>query len=190
MCPANERWRYSIRPSLISWTHTQNDLCIVAWWIYFKIPISMWQHTPIAHLRGKHMWCVCERVQNHKTQVRILEKVNMLSKDWTGLCICDSQAKNASLLFIRSKEWISQKLYHYLISFFSLNWAYFYMSQVAILGWPWPTFTMIKSVCPCPYQSKTKCPHVEYELPNLFYEIYSRHLDKRFLRGWAWYIDL
>ena len=28
MCPANERWRYSVTPSLIGWVHTQNDPCI------------------------------------------------------------------------------------------------------------------------------------------------------------------
>ena len=27
MCPANERWRYSVTPSLIGWAHTQNDPC-------------------------------------------------------------------------------------------------------------------------------------------------------------------
>ena len=26
MCPANERWRYSVTPSLIGWAHTQNGL--------------------------------------------------------------------------------------------------------------------------------------------------------------------
>ena len=26
MCPANERWRYTVTPSLIGWAHTQNDL--------------------------------------------------------------------------------------------------------------------------------------------------------------------
>ena len=161
-------WRYSITPSLIGWTHTLNDPCIVAWWIYLKIPTTMWQHTPIAHLRGKHMWCFYEWVQNryHKTQaiscvasiVRILEKANMLSKDWTALCICDSQTKNASSLFIRSKERISQKWYHYFISFFCLKWAYFNMSQVTILGWPWPTFTMIKSVCHVHIRAKPNVP--------------------------------
>ena len=25
MCPANERWRYSVTPSLIGWAHMQND---------------------------------------------------------------------------------------------------------------------------------------------------------------------
>ena len=25
--PANERWRYSVTPSLIGWTHIQNDPC-------------------------------------------------------------------------------------------------------------------------------------------------------------------
>ena len=27
MCPANERWRYSVTPSLIGWAYTQNDPC-------------------------------------------------------------------------------------------------------------------------------------------------------------------
>ena len=27
MCPANERWRYTVTPSLIGWAHTLNDLC-------------------------------------------------------------------------------------------------------------------------------------------------------------------
>ena len=27
MCPANERWRYSVTPSLIGWAHAQNDPC-------------------------------------------------------------------------------------------------------------------------------------------------------------------
>ena len=33
MRPANERWRYIVTPSLIGWTHTQNDLCqsILSW---------------------------------------------------------------------------------------------------------------------------------------------------------------
>ena len=26
MCPANERWRYSVTPSLTGWAHTQNDI--------------------------------------------------------------------------------------------------------------------------------------------------------------------
>ena len=29
MRPANERWRYTVTPSLIGWAHTQNDPCIV-----------------------------------------------------------------------------------------------------------------------------------------------------------------
>ena len=29
MCPANERWRYTVKPSLIGWAHPQNDPC---WW--------------------------------------------------------------------------------------------------------------------------------------------------------------
>ena len=27
-CPANERWRYTVTPSLIDWAHAQNDPCI------------------------------------------------------------------------------------------------------------------------------------------------------------------
>ena len=32
MCPANERGRYSVTPSLIGWAHTQNDPCTSSWW--------------------------------------------------------------------------------------------------------------------------------------------------------------
>ena len=33
MCPANERWRYNVLPSLIGWVHTQNDS-----WIWVNEP--------------------------------------------------------------------------------------------------------------------------------------------------------
>ena len=29
MRPAKERWRYTVTPSLIGWTHTQNDPCVL-----------------------------------------------------------------------------------------------------------------------------------------------------------------
>ena len=33
MCPAKERWRYNVMPSLIDWAHTQNDpeflMCVI-----------------------------------------------------------------------------------------------------------------------------------------------------------------
>ena len=31
MHPANERWRYSVTPSLIGWVHKQNDLWVLLW---------------------------------------------------------------------------------------------------------------------------------------------------------------
>ena len=41
MCPTNERWRYSVMPSLIGWVHTQNDPCtllpLLGWMIAYTL---------------------------------------------------------------------------------------------------------------------------------------------------------
>ena len=46
MCPANDRRRYSVTPSLIGWAYTQNDSCITGH-AGFKIDMArdIWQDT-------------------------------------------------------------------------------------------------------------------------------------------------
>ena len=65
MCPANERWRYSVTSSLIGWAHTQNDpyeMCpspkfgVKAEQIYFpqSICLGLWQALSSLELYGSN----------------------------------------------------------------------------------------------------------------------------------------
>ena len=42
--PANERWRYAVTPSLISWAHTQNDACMLQSLMSVPRNISRWEN--------------------------------------------------------------------------------------------------------------------------------------------------
>ena len=44
-CPANERWRYIVTPSLIGWVHTQNNSCIL-----YHIGVLMIHSTHISEI--------------------------------------------------------------------------------------------------------------------------------------------
>ena len=58
MHPANERWIYSVTPSLIAWAHTQNDHCSCAcmhWWCQC-IHATICSHHGIKGVRmGRHL---------------------------------------------------------------------------------------------------------------------------------------
>ena len=47
MRPANERWRYTVTPSLIGWAHTQYDPCPTneRWWFTVTTSLIGWAHT-------------------------------------------------------------------------------------------------------------------------------------------------
>ena len=54
MRPSNERWRYTVTPSLIGWEHTQNDHCktAVERWRYTVMPSLIgWAHTQNDHCK-------------------------------------------------------------------------------------------------------------------------------------------
>ena len=62
MHPANESWHYRVRPSLIGWAHTQNDLC--------------WTHyTPFSQDQGYHRW-----------HMYIISHIMCIWLCWASLC--------------------------------------------------------------------------------------------------------
>ena len=88
MCAANERWRYSVTPSLIGWAHTQYDPCDPekkmgkkVRWIHWELispqhnkakqkHVDIWCNT-ISHWLGAYTeWSLCIRVTHPKNSVK------------------------------------------------------------------------------------------------------------------------
>ena len=68
MCPANERWRYIVTPSLIGWAHTQDDPCkALDHWEYtndmkWKLPYAYKAFTQEALGKSQSLWLMMAQI--------------------------------------------------------------------------------------------------------------------------------